>query len=45
MSPNRNQGVNVYRILLPDTLVMPCDAVNKIVERMHTPINFQTGTE
>lgn len=33
------QGLNVYSILLHDTLVMSRDAVNKIVERMHTPIN------
>lgn len=32
-------GLNVYSILLHDTLVMSRDAVNKIVERMHTPIN------
>ncbi|KAF5189685.1 50S ribosomal protein L4 [Thalictrum thalictroides] len=32
-------GLNVYSILLHDTLVMTRDAVNKIVERMHTPIN------
>nr|GEV32435.1 ribosomal protein L4/L1 family isoform 1 [Tanacetum cinerariifolium] len=31
-------GLNVYSILLHDTLVMSRDAVNKIVERMHTPI-------
>lgn len=33
------QGLNVYSILLHDTLLMSRDAVNKIVERMHTPIN------
>ena len=33
------QGLNVYSILLHDTLVMSRNAVNKIVERMHTPIN------
>ncbi|CAH2051179.1 unnamed protein product [Thlaspi arvense] len=32
-------GLNVYSILLHDTLVMSRDAVNKIVERLHTPIN------
>ncbi|KAJ0254173.1 50S ribosomal protein L4 [Hirschfeldia incana] len=32
-------GLNVYSILLHDTLVMSRDAVNKIVEHMHTPIN------
>ncbi|XP_059437123.1 uncharacterized protein LOC132170243 [Corylus avellana] len=32
-------GLNVYSLLLHDTLVMSRDAVNKIVERMHTPIN------
>ncbi|GER49747.1 50S ribosomal protein L4 [Striga asiatica] len=32
-------GLNVYSILLHDTLVMSRDAVNSIVERMHTPIN------
>ncbi|CAN8257581.1 unnamed protein product [Cochlearia groenlandica] len=32
-------GLNVYSILLHDTLVMSREAVNKIVERMHTPIN------
>ncbi|KAK7266017.1 hypothetical protein RIF29_18656 [Crotalaria pallida] len=31
-------GLNVYSILLHDTLMMSRDAVNKIVERMHTPI-------
>ncbi|XP_004486189.1 uncharacterized protein [Cicer arietinum] len=31
-------GLNVYSILLHDTLVMSKDAVNRIVERMHTPI-------
>eukprot|EP00252_Welwitschia_mirabilis_P022638 TRINITY_DN6184_c0_g1_i1.p1 TRINITY_DN6184_c0_g1~~TRINITY_DN6184_c0_g1_i1.p1 ORF type:complete len:312 (-),score=46.28 TRINITY_DN6184_c0_g1_i1:188-1123(-) len=31
-------GLNVYSILLHDTLVMTEDAVNRIVERMHTPI-------
>lgn len=33
------QGLNVYSILQHDTLVMSRDAVNKIVDRMHTPIN------
>ncbi|KAG6513641.1 hypothetical protein ZIOFF_023974 [Zingiber officinale] len=32
-------GLNVYSILLHDTLVMTRDAVSHIVERMHTPIN------
>ncbi|KAL9270197.1 Large ribosomal subunit protein uL4-like protein [Drosera capensis] len=32
-------GLNVYSILLHDTLVMSRDAVNRVVERMHTPIN------
>ncbi|KAK6912548.1 Ribosomal protein L4/L1e, partial [Dillenia turbinata] len=32
-------GLNVYSILLHDTLMMSRDAVNRIVERMHTPIN------
>lgn len=32
-------GLNVYSILQHDTLVMTVDAVNRIVERMHTPIN------
>ncbi|XVF26101.1 hypothetical protein REPUB_Repub13aG0270800 [Reevesia pubescens] len=32
-------GLNVYSILLHDTLVMSRDAVNRIVERMHSPIN------
>lgn len=32
-------GLNVYSILLHDTLVMSRDAVNRIVGRMHTPIN------
>lgn len=32
-------GLNVYSILLHDTLVMSRSAVDKIVERMHTPIN------
>ncbi|XP_077233148.1 uncharacterized protein LOC143875471 [Tasmannia lanceolata] len=32
-------GLNVYSILLHDTLVMSRDAVNRIVDRMHTPIN------
>ncbi|EXB77029.1 50S ribosomal protein L4 [Morus notabilis] len=32
-------GLNVYSILLHDTLVMSRDAVNGIVERVHTPIN------
>lgn len=32
-------GLNVYSILLHDTLVMSRAAVSKIVERMHTPIN------
>jgi ribosomal protein L4 len=35
---NSLQGLNVYSILQHDTLVMSRDAVNKIVERMHTPI-------
>lgn len=35
----RLQGLNVYSIFLHDTLVMSRDAVNRIVERMHTPIN------
>ncbi|GJM95654.1 hypothetical protein PR202_ga12422 [Eleusine coracana subsp. coracana] len=30
-------GLNVYSILQHDTLVMTRDAVNRIVERMHTP--------
>ncbi|KAG2323590.1 hypothetical protein Bca4012_059069 [Brassica carinata] len=34
-----SMGINVYIILLHDTLVMSRDAVNKIVEPMHTPIN------
>ncbi|THU52120.1 hypothetical protein C4D60_Mb10t00660 [Musa balbisiana] len=33
------KGLNVYSILLHDTLVMTRDAVSRIVERMHTPIN------
>ena len=33
------QGLNVYSILLHDTLVMTRDTVSRIVERMHTPIN------
>lgn len=33
------QGLNVYSILQHDTLVMSRDAVNRIVERMRTPIN------
>ncbi|RRT63885.1 hypothetical protein GW17_00010900 [Ensete ventricosum] len=33
------KGLNVYSILLHDTLVMTQDAVSRIVERMHTPIN------
>lgn len=33
------QGLNVYSILQHDTLVMTRDAINRIVERMHTPIN------
>ncbi|XP_038689413.1 50S ribosomal protein L4-like [Tripterygium wilfordii] len=32
-------GLNVYSILLHDTLVMSRAAVDRIVERMHTPIN------
>ncbi|CAA7400169.1 unnamed protein product [Spirodela intermedia] len=32
-------GLNVYSILQHDTLVMSRDAVNRIVDRMHTPIN------
>ncbi|XP_074581913.1 uncharacterized protein LOC141838361 [Curcuma longa] len=32
-------GLNVYSILLHDTLVMTQDAVSRIVERMNTPIN------
>ncbi|XP_042015787.1 50S ribosomal protein L4-like [Salvia splendens] len=32
-------GLNVYSILLHDKLVMSRDAVNRIVERMRTPIN------
>uniref|UniRef100_A0A7C9E3I4 Large ribosomal subunit protein uL4m n=1 Tax=Opuntia streptacantha TaxID=393608 RepID=A0A7C9E3I4_OPUST len=32
-------GLNVYSILLHDTLIMSRDAVSRIVERMHTPIN------
>ncbi|URE20420.1 ribosomal protein [Musa troglodytarum] len=32
-------GLNVYSILLHDTLVMTQDAVSRIVERMHTAIN------
>ncbi|KAL6623227.1 hypothetical protein ACP70R_033106 [Stipagrostis hirtigluma subsp. patula] len=32
-------GLNVYSILQHDTLVMTRDAVNRIVDRMHTPIN------
>lgn len=32
-------GLNVYSILLHDTLVMSRDAVDKIVNRMRTPIN------
>ncbi|XP_062116679.1 uncharacterized protein LOC133830672 [Humulus lupulus] len=32
-------GLNVYSILQHDTLVMSRDAINRIVERMHTPIN------
>ncbi|MED6161299.1 hypothetical protein PIB30_059432 [Stylosanthes scabra] len=32
-------GLNVYSILLHDTLVMSRDAVNSIVQGMHTPIN------
>ncbi|XP_074279217.1 uncharacterized protein LOC141604671 [Silene latifolia] len=31
-------GLNVYSILWHDTMVMSRDAVNRIVERMHTPI-------
>ncbi|KAL0803084.1 hypothetical protein Bca101_058260 [Brassica carinata] len=36
---SNSAGINVYIILLHDTLVMSRDAVNKIVEPMHTPIN------
>lgn len=36
------QGLNVYSILQHDTLVMSRDAIDKIVERMHTPINRWT---
>ncbi|CAN1230183.1 50S ribosomal protein L4 [Linum grandiflorum] len=32
-------GLNVYSMLLHDTMVMTRSAVNKIVDRMHTPIN------
>lgn len=32
-------GLNVYSILLHDTLVMSRNAVDRIVTRMHTPIN------
>jgi large subunit ribosomal protein L4 len=32
-------GLNVYSILLHDTLLMSRDAVNTIIERMHTPVN------
>ncbi|MBA0723532.1 hypothetical protein Golax_004106 [Gossypium laxum] len=32
-------GLNVYSILLHDTIVMSRDAVGRIVERMRTPIN------
>ncbi|KAE8656519.1 50S ribosomal protein L4 [Hibiscus syriacus] len=32
-------GLNVYSILQHDTLVMSRDAVNRIVEQMHIPIN------
>ncbi|MBA0868570.1 hypothetical protein Goshw_015713, partial [Gossypium schwendimanii] len=32
-------GLNVYSILLHDTLVMSRDAVDRLVERMRTPIN------
>lgn len=32
-------GLNVYSILQHDTLVMTRDAIDKIVTRMHTPIN------
>ncbi|XP_068654699.1 uncharacterized protein [Aristolochia californica] len=32
-------GLNVYSILQHDTLVMSRDAVDRIVQRMHTPIN------
>lgn len=32
-------GLNVYSILLHDTLVMSRDAIERIVTRMHTPIN------
>jgi ribosomal protein L4 len=33
------QGLNVYSILQHDTLVMTRDAINRIVERIHTPIS------
>ncbi|CAO2142163.1 unnamed protein product, partial [Urochloa humidicola] len=32
-------GLNVYSILQHDTLVMTRAAINRIIERMHTPIN------
>ncbi|CAM8939125.1 unnamed protein product [Rhodiola kirilowii] len=32
-------GLNVYSILQHETLVMSCDAINRIVARMRTPIN------
>ncbi|KAL9261621.1 Large ribosomal subunit protein uL4-like protein [Drosera capensis] len=32
-------GLNVYSILLHDTLVMSRHAVNWMVEQMHTPIS------
>uniref|UniRef100_A0A453KZK2 Large ribosomal subunit protein uL4m n=1 Tax=Aegilops tauschii subsp. strangulata TaxID=200361 RepID=A0A453KZK2_AEGTS len=32
-------GLNVYSILQHDTLVMTREAINRIVERMHTPIS------
>jgi large subunit ribosomal protein L4 len=32
-------GLNVYSILQHDTLVMTRNAINRIVERMHTPIS------
>ncbi|KAF5742140.1 putative 50S ribosomal protein L4 [Tripterygium wilfordii] len=35
-------GLNVYSILLHDTLVISRSAVDRIVERMHTPINRRT---
>ncbi|XP_078446938.1 ribosomal protein L4/L1 family [Wolffia australiana] len=32
-------GLNVYSILQHDTVIMTRDAVNRIVDRLHTPIN------